>query len=98
MMDSSYRIGSMHQWSLRRRQSPFGTAAVTLYQVTDRLHAGRTVRVPANGIVTTVSAWLAELGARSPLVEDLGRAVRAGDWPTACAIGEHLSVDVTLAA
>ncbi|WP_424736583.1 hypothetical protein [Mycobacterium sp.] len=48
--------------------------------------------------MTTVSAWLAELGAHSPLVEDLGRAVHVGDWPAAYAIGEYLSVDVTVVA
>jgi hypothetical protein len=37
------------------------------------------------------------LGARSPLVEDLERAVRTGDWLTACGISEYLSVDVSIA-
>jgi hypothetical protein len=69
----------------------------TIYRVSDRLRA-RTVHVPAHEIALTVSAWLAELGARSPLVEDLARAARAGDWPAASAIGEYLSVDVTVAA
>jgi hypothetical protein len=69
--------------------------AVTIYQVTDRLGDGRTVRVPGNEIGATVSAWLAELGTHSPLVEDLARAARAGDWPAAHAIGEQLSVNVT---
>jgi hypothetical protein len=68
------------------------------YQVTDRLHAGRTVRVSADGIVSTVSAWLAELGASSPLVEDLARTVRASNWTAAHAIAECLSVDVAVAA
>jgi hypothetical protein len=66
-----------------------------IYQVTDRLHEGRTVYVSCNEIMTTVSTWLAELGAHSPLVEDLARAVGAGDWPAAYAIGDRLSVDVT---
>jgi hypothetical protein len=68
------------------------------YEVTDRLHDGRTARVAADGIASTVSAWLAELGARSPFVEDLARAVRSGDWVTAHAIAERLSVDVAIAA
>lgn len=92
---------SMHEWSPWRRRVPFGRAALTatiLYRVTDRLHTERTVCVPANGIVTTVSSWLAELGARSPLVDDLARAASNGDWPAAYALGEHLSVEVTLAA
>ena len=70
----------------------------TIYQVSDRLRAGRAVHVPGHQIATTVSAWLAELGAHSPLAEDLARAVHAGDWPAARAIGEYLSVDVIVAA
>jgi hypothetical protein len=66
-----------------------------IYQVTDRLHEGRTVHVPCDEIATTISGWLAELGAQSQLVEDLERAVDADDWPTAYAIGDCLSVAVT---
>ena len=69
-----------------------------IYRVTDRLREGRTVQVPAHEIAATVSAWLAELGANSPLVDDLARAVHAGDWPAALSIGDYLSVDVTVAA
>ena len=65
-----------------------------VYEVTDRLHEGRAVRVPGDRIVCTVSTWLGELGVESPLVHDLARAVCSGDWPAAYAIGEHLSVDV----
>ena len=54
--------------------------------------------MPGDEIAPTVSAWLAELGAHSSLSEDLARAVAAGDWPAACAIGEYLAVDVTVAA
>jgi hypothetical protein len=68
---------------------------MTIYQVTDRLHRGRMVRVPGDEIAQTVSGWLAELGTHSPLVEDLARAARAGNWPVAHAISEHLSVDVS---
>jgi len=68
---------------------------VTVYQVTDQLTHGRTVCVPGDEIAAAVSAWLAELGAHSPLVEDLARAARAGDWAVAHALGEHLSVRVT---
>ena len=74
------------------------TRTTTIYRVTDRLHQARTVHVLAHEIATTVSAWLAELGANSPLVDDLARAVRAGDWPAAQGIGDYLSVDVTVAA
>jgi hypothetical protein len=69
-----------------------------VYRVTHCLREGRTVNVPGDEIATTVAAWLAELGADSPLVEDLARAVHAGDWPAAYAISEYLSVDVTVAA
>ena len=68
------------------------------YQLTDRLHHGRTARVTAEGIASTVAGWLAELGAGSPFVEDLARAVSNGDWVVAHAIAEALSVDVTVAA
>ena len=71
---------------------------VRLYRITDRLHDGRTVDVPGHEIVSIVSTWLAELGAHSPLAEDLARAACAGDWPAAYAIGDRLSIDVTVAA
>ncbi len=71
---------------------------VNTYQLTDRLHVGRMARVPADGIVGTVSAWLAELDASSPMVEELARTVGIGDWAAAHAIAEYLSVDVTVAA
>ena len=70
----------------------------SLYLIADRLHTGRTVRVSSDDIAATVSGWLAELGADSPLVDDLARAVRAGDWTTAHALEDRLSVDVTVAA
>lgn len=67
-------------------------------RVTQCLRDGRTVEVPGREIATAVSTWLAELGVDSPLVEDLAKAVHAGDWSAAHAIGEYLSVDVTVAA
>ena len=82
----------------RHHRAGRAVASTTIYRVTDCLHQGRTVHVPCDELVTTISAWLAELGADSPLVEDLARAVRAGDWPAAYALGESLSVDVTVAA
>lgn len=72
--------------------------AVSVYHITDRLHDGRAVDVPGHQIALTVSAWLAELGVDSPLVDELARAAQAGDWPAVYAVGEHLSVEVTLAA
>jgi hypothetical protein len=69
-----------------------------IYRVTQCLRDGRSVEIPAHQIAPTVSAWLAEVGANSPLVDDLARAVRTGDWPAAHAIGEYLAVDVTMAA
>ena len=80
-----------HQWLQRRPMS-------TIYQLTDRLHDGPMARVPAHQITATVSAWLAEVGAHSPLVDDLARAVRVGDWPATYAVGECLSVDVAIAS
>jgi hypothetical protein len=78
---------------VQRRQ----LAAMT-YQLTDCLHEGGTVHVSADRIACTVSAWLAELGAHSPLVEDLARTVRDGDWTAAYAIADLLSIDVAVAA
>lgn len=69
-----------------------------LYQVCDRLHEGRTVRVPAPEIAGTVAGWLADLGVHSPWVEQLASAVQAGDWGTVRTICEHLSVDITFAS
>lgn len=71
---------------------------MNVYHITDQLHAGRVADVPADQIAPTVSAWLAELGVQSPLVKDLARAAQARDWPAVYAVGEHLSVQVTLAA
>jgi hypothetical protein len=70
----------------------------TMYRVTDRLHGGRTVRVPGHQIAPIVSAWLAELDVHSLLVEDLAQAACSGDWAAACVVGEQLSVDVAVAA
>ena len=79
---------------LTRRRS----VSTTAYQLTDRLHEGRTAYVCADEIVSAVSTWLAELSAHSPFVEDLARAVRNGDWVVAHPIADRLSVDVTVAA
>jgi hypothetical protein len=101
IMVSSSRTEARHPRSLCHHLHLRAGAAVpstTLYQVTDRLHEERTVRVPFDAIGPTVSAWLAELGANSPMVEDLARAVRNGDWRAAYAVGEHLSVRVAVAA
>jgi hypothetical protein len=79
-----------HHW-LPRRPTP------TIYQLTDRLHDRQMARVPAHQTTATVSPGLAEVGAHSPLVDDLARAVRVGDWPTTHALGECLSVDAAIA-
>jgi hypothetical protein len=83
------------RWHSRHRRTARSLPITPVYQVADRLHEGRTVHVPCHEIATTVSTWLAELGAQSHLVEDLARAVDADDWPTAYAIGDRLSVEVT---
>ena len=63
-MASSPRTEARHSWSLwRYLRAGAAVPATALYQVTDRLHEERTVRVPCNAIGPTVSAWLAELGA-----------------------------------
>jgi hypothetical protein len=89
LLANRHQIPGMHRRTSRAR---------TMYQVTDRLHTGRTARVASDAIATTVSEWLAELGAHSPLVDDLARAVNAGNWPAAHSIGDYLSVDVTATA
>jgi len=85
-------------WRSRLQKTPPPSATPPIYQIADRLHEQRTVRVASDAIAPTVSAWLAELGVQSPLAEELAQAVRSGDWPAVYALGEHLSVDVTLAA
>jgi hypothetical protein len=97
-LHSFHREGSAFAPRRRHRRAGRAVASTTIYRVTDCLHQGRTVQVPCDELATTVSAWLAELGADSPLVEDLARAVRAGDWPAVYALGESLSVDVAVAA
>jgi hypothetical protein len=87
-----------HVWPRLRHQRTQQAGATVIYQVKDRLHKGRVVNVPASQVAATVSAWLAELGAHSPLVENLARAINSADWPATHAIGEHLAVDVTIAA
>ena len=82
------RITGMH------RRAP---ASIPICRITQSLRGGRTVEVPAHAVATTVSGWLAELGVVSPLVDELATAIRIGDWSAARAIGEYLSVDVTVA-
>lgn len=65
-----------------------------IYQLIDRLHEDRTAQVTAAEIVKTLSAWLSELGANSPLVEDFANAVLAANWPQVHALGDYLSVDI----
>lgn len=81
----------------RRHHWPQRHPRTTIYQLTDRLHEEHIARVPAHQITATVSAWLAELGAHSPLVDDLERAVSSGDWSAAHALGECLSIEIDLA-
>ena len=66
-----------------------------IFRVSDLLHVERSVTVAAHEIATTVAAWLAELGVHSPLVDQLDSAVFRGDWMTARAIADRLSVDVS---
>ncbi|GAB3231668.1 hypothetical protein GCM10027535_39540 [Mycolicibacterium hippocampi] len=82
--------------SLNHRIRAHRDAAPT-YQLTDRLHEGRTARVSVDGIAGTVSAWLADLDVHSPLAEDLAQTVRDGQWAAAYAIADRLSVEVTIA-
>ncbi|OBG58602.1 MULTISPECIES: hypothetical protein [unclassified Mycobacterium] len=81
----------------RQRHQLRAVPTATIYRVTDRLHGDRTVRVPGHEIAPIVAAWLAELGAHSPLVDELARAACVGDWSAAYAIGDQLSIDVAIA-
>lgn len=72
--------------------------AATMYILTDRLHRERCVCVSADQLIATVSSWLAQLGTHSDMAEDLARSVRRGDWYTAYALADALSIDVTVAA
>ncbi|WP_025737237.1 hypothetical protein [Mycobacterium genavense] len=80
------------------RFAKHSSRGATMYSITDRLHGGRTARVHGNEIASIVSAWLRELGASSPLAEDLARAVCVGDWAAAYAVGNQLSIEVTVVA
>jgi hypothetical protein len=93
-VEAGYRFG--RPWMNQR--SRWGMRPNTMYQLTDRLHDGHIARVSGNAIAATVSSWLADLGAQSPLVDDLARAVQHHDWPATYAIGEILSVDVAVAS
>lgn len=101
--DEAPRLSS-HFGSLRKvtnflpKQRRYRGVSTPMYWVTDRLHDGRTVQVPGNQIASIVSTWLAELDAFSPLVEDLANAACVGDWVAARAVGDQLSVDVTVVA
>jgi len=76
-----------HHWPQRKPATP-------IFELTDLPHDGHSTRVPGHQITATVSAWLAELGAHSPLIDDLERAVRGGDWAAAHALGECLSIEI----
>ncbi|MDR3661259.1 MAG: hypothetical protein P4L86_12865 [Mycobacterium sp.] len=78
----------------RRHQRP----VVMTYVIVDHLHDRHAVGVTGDRVAATVAGWLAELDVQSPLVEELGRAARRGDWPTTHAIGDQLSIDVMIAA
>lgn len=77
--------------SLRRHHPSAHDAG---YLLTDRLHEWRRVEASADQIPRIVSTWLAELGAGSPLVDELARAVWAANWPAAHALADQLAVDV----
>lgn len=74
------------------------TKTAKTYDIVDRLHARRAAHVPVDLIAATVTSWLAELGAASPMAEDLARAAGAGNWPAVHAISDCLSLDLTVAA
>ena len=66
------------------------------YLVVDLLHLGRTARVAGHDIANLIDAWLNELDIRTTLSQELARAAPAGDWTTTHALGEDLSVAVSV--
>ena len=103
-MDASLRGRQLHDFlslrllsRLRGSRHRAAVAPTSVYQLIDRLHAGRTVHVPAGEIAASASAWLAQLGVRTSLAGQLAHAVAVGDWPAVYEIGECLSVDFAVA-
>ena len=78
----------------RRRPQP---AASRIYAVRHCVHGSRTIYIPASELAATVTEWLAEVGACSPLIEDLAQEVEANNWPAAHSISECLGIEVTVA-
>ncbi|MGV0851327.1 hypothetical protein [Mycolicibacterium phlei] len=64
-----------------------------IYRIS-RCLGDRGADVSADGIAPVVAGWLAELGADSPLVADLARAVIDGNWVTAHALAEILDLKI----
>src|SRR6476620_5094289 len=66
-------VGEGPGWSDQQvalnRRPPMKSQKVKTFQPTDRLHVGRMARVSADGIVGTLSAWLAELDASGTMVD-----------------------------
>jgi hypothetical protein len=81
----------------RRRHHRQRAAASRTYAVRQRVHESRTIYIPANELAATVTEWLAEMGACSPLVEHLAQEVDANNWPAAHSISECLGIEVTIA-
>ena len=95
-MFSLFRLSSDRSRTKSHRGE--GAAATTqMYQLRDRLR-GRTVSVSGSEIAGAVAGWLADFDVHSPLVDELARAARIGDWAAARVIGEHLSVDISCVA
>jgi hypothetical protein len=80
-------------WRHHRPQA----APSRIYAVRHRVHGSRTIYIPASELAATVTEWLAELGACSPLVDDLAQEVGANNWPAAHSISESLGIEVTIA-
>ena len=59
---SFHACGNRLQLRSRLQRTIPVAATPAIYQIADRLHEQRTVRVAGDAIAPTVSAWLAELG------------------------------------
>jgi hypothetical protein len=72
-------------------------AAARIYAVRHRVDESRITYISAGELAATVTEWLAEVGACSPLVDDLAQELDANNWPAAHSISECLGIEVTIA-
>jgi phenylpyruvate tautomerase PptA (4-oxalocrotonate tautomerase family) len=82
----------------RRRHHRPRAATARIYAVRHRVEEPRITYIPASELAATVTEWLAEVGACSPLVDALAQEVDANNWAAAHSIAECLGIEVTVAS